>query len=168
MNTFEAITQFGKMLKTLDTWIGKAEKHAESKKFDTAVLASARLYPDMFPLVKQVQSACDAAKFAAAYLSGKQAPSHPDTETTLAECHERIKKCASWLETLQEADFVGGDERKVAPPWLGGKWVRGDHYLMQAGMPNFYFHVVTAYDILRHNGVELGKQDFIGSLPVKD
>jgi hypothetical protein len=168
MKSFEAITQFHKMLKTLDQWIGKAEKHAESKKFDASVLASARLYPDMYPFVKQVQSACDAAKFAGAYLTGKQAPSHPDTETTLAECHERIQKVSAWLETLQEADFAGGDERKVAPPWLGGKWLTGGQYLMQAGIPNFYFHVVTAYDILRHAGVELGKMDYIGSLPVKD
>jgi hypothetical protein len=168
MKTFETITQFGKMLKTLDQWIGKAEKHAESKKFDAEVLANARLYPDMYPFVKQVQSACDAAKFAAAYLSGKPAPSHPDTEKTLAECHQRIQKCLAFLETLSESDYAGGDERKVAPPWLGGKWLRGDQYLVQAGAPNFYFHVVTAYDILRTNGVELGKMDYIGSLPVKD
>jgi hypothetical protein len=168
MKSFDVITQFGKSLKNLDQWITKAEAHATAKKFEADVLVHARLAVDMYPFVKQVQSACDSAKFAGAYLTGKTAPAHPDTEKTLAECHARIHACLGWLETLSEADFAGGDERKVAPPWLQGKWLRGDQYLLQAAIPNFYFHVTTAYGILRHNGVEVGKMDFIGSLPLKD
>jgi hypothetical protein len=168
MKSFEVITQFGKSLRTLETWIGKAEAHATAKKFDVDILVNERLAPDMYPFVKQVQSACDSAKFAAAYLTGKTAPAHPDTEKTMAECKKRVQTVLAYLETLPESDFAGGDERKVAPPWLQGKWLRGDQYLTQAAIPNFYFHIVTGYGILRHNGVDLGKMDFIGPLPLKD
>jgi len=167
MNTFDHLPQMSKMLKNLDGWIVKATEHAKTKKFEVDTLVQARLAPDQYPLVKQVQSACDAAKFTAAYLSGKEAPAHPDTETTIAELRERIQKCASFLETVTAKDLEGADERKVAPKWLQGKWMRGDQYLVQAGLPNFYFHVTVAYQILRHNGVDLGKMDFLGSMPIQ-
>jgi hypothetical protein len=109
-----------------------------------------------------VQSACDAAKYAAAYLSGQQAPSHPDTETTIAELRARVEKCLSYLATFEAGDFAGAEERRVSPPWMQGNSVRGDQYLMRLSMPNFFFHVTTAYAILRHNGVSLGKADYIG------
>lgn len=162
MTTFDTISQFRRMLDNLDRWIEMATGHAAAKGFDADVLAVARLAPDQFTFVQQVQSACDAAKFAAAYLSGKQAPSHPDTETTLGELRGRIGKCTAFLDTLEAADYAGAEERRVAPPWMEGHSVRGDHYLQRLSIPNFYFHVTTAYDILRHNGVELGKRDFIG------
>ena len=168
MKTFDAVPQFAKMLRNLDRWLEKAQKHAQTKSFDESVLVQARLAPDQYPLVRQVQSSCDTAKFCAAYLTGKQAPAHPDTETTMPELRQRIQTCLSYLETIREADFAGAEERRIAPAWLGGKWVRGEEYLMQAAFPNFYFHVTTAYAILRHNGVDVGKMDYIGQLPVKD
>ncbi len=162
-----AIAQFSKMLRNLDNWIVKAEAHAKTKNFDPETLVQARLAPDMYPLVKQVQSACDSAKFSAAYLTGKEAPSHPDTETTLAQIHARIHTVLAHLETYTEKDFEGWADSKVSPKWLAGKWMRGDVYLFQAGIPNFYFHVTTAYDILRHNGVDVGKMDFMGNVPTQ-
>jgi hypothetical protein len=144
MKAFDAITQFGKMLRNLDTWLVKAEAHAQARKFEVDVLINQRLAPDMYPLVKQVQSACDSAKFSAAYLTGTEAPKHPDTEKTVAECHARIKTCLAYLETLPEASYAGADERRVSPPWLGGKWLRGEEYLLQGALPNFYFHLTTA------------------------
>jgi hypothetical protein len=162
VTTFETITEFGRMLKNLDAWLQKATEYAETKKFDPDVLAVARLAPDQFSLTQQVQSACDAAKYAAAYMSGQQAPSHPDTEKTIAELRARIAKCTAYLATFEAADFAGGEERRVSPPWMQGSSVRGDQYMSRLSVPNFFFHVTTAYAILRHNGVELGKADYIG------
>jgi len=168
MNTFDVVPQFSKMLKNIDQWLEKAVAHAAAKKFDANVLLQARLAPDMYPLVNQIQSACDAAKFTAAYLTGKTAPKHPDTETTMEQIRDRIRTVAAHLETYKAEDFAGCEERKVAPPWLQGKWLRGDHYAMQMALPNFYFHVTTAYAILRHNGVNVGKLDFIGPAPFRE
>jgi hypothetical protein len=146
----------------------KAEAHAKAKAFDVDVLAQARLAPDQFAFVQQVQSGCDQAKYAAAYLSGKAAPSHPDTEKTFAELRERIRKCATFVASVQEKDLAGADERKVAPPWLQGRWLTGHDYLVDLAVPNFFFHVTMAYAILRHNGVPLGKMDYIGGLPTRE
>jgi uncharacterized protein len=162
MSAFVTITQYSKMLENLDAWLQKGIDHAKAKGFDPEVLAAARLAPDQYALVQQVQSACDAAKYAAAYLSGQKAPSHPDTETTVAELRARIKTCRDYLATFKSNDFVGAEERRVAPPWMEGKSVRGDSYIHRISTPNFYFHVTTSYAILRHNGIELGKRDFIG------
>ena len=139
-----------------------------ARQSEVDVLAQARLAPNQFTFVQQVQSACDQAKYAAAYLGGKQAPSHPDTEKTFAELRQRIQKCLGFLETVQPKDLVGAEERKVAPPWLKGQWLRGDDYLVHVALPNFFFHATMAYAILRHNGVDLGKMDYIGSLPTKE
>jgi hypothetical protein len=168
MQPFDSIQQFSKMLRNLDKWLEKATAQAVSRKFEPDVWLQHRLAPDQYPLVRQVQSACDTAKFTAAYLTGLQAPSHPDTETTMAQVRARISTVLAHLETFKPEQFAGAEERKVSPSWLGGKWVRGDHYLIQAGLPNFYFHVTTAYAILRQGGVELGKMDFLGALPVRD
>ena len=168
MDTAEVIAQFGKMLQNLDRWLEKAVAFAQTKKFEPDVLVQARLAPDQYELARQVQSACDAAKYAAAYVSGQQAPSHPDTEKTVAELRARIQTCVRWLESVKASQYAGADDRRVAPPWLQGKWFRGADYLAQLAVPNFYFHVTTAYAILRHNGVELGKMDFIGSMPVHE
>jgi uncharacterized protein len=165
MSAFATVTQFGKMLQNLDEWLQAGIAYAQQKGFDPEVFTAARLAPDQYALRQQVQSACDAAKYAAAYLSGQKAPSHPDTETTVAELRARIRTCLTYLESFKSADFVGAEERRVAPPWMEGKSVRGDTYLTRITVPNFYFHVTTAYAILRHNGVALGKRDFIG---VKD
>ena len=163
-----AIRLFAKMLQNLETWMDKAEAHAKAKSFEVNVLAQARLAPDQYPFTQQIQAACDSAKYAGAYLSGQAAPSHPDTEQTFEELRQRIRKCLTFIDTVQAKDLTGSEDRKVAPPWLGGKWLRGDDYLVHVAIPNFFFHVTTAYAILRHNGVELGKMDFIGSLPTRE
>jgi hypothetical protein len=168
MTPHEAIQSFTKTLDNLERWIDKADESAKARSFDVDVLAQARLAPDQFAFVQQVQAACDQAKYAAAYLSGKQAPSHPDTEKTMAELRERIRKCTSFLATVQEKDLAGAEDRKVAPPWLDGRWLRGGDYLVHLAVPNFFFHATMAYAILRHNGVPLGKMDYIGSLPTRE
>ena len=168
MTPDETIRSFAKTLENLDKWMDKAGEYAKTRGFEVDVLTTARLAPDAFNFVQQVQSACDQAKYAAAYLGGKQAPSHPDTEQTFAELKQRIQKCLSFLESVPARDLTGADDKKVAPPWLGGKWLRGADYLAHVAVPNFFFHVTMAYAILRHNGVELGKMDFIGSMPVQE
>jgi hypothetical protein len=165
MDAATTVTQFAKMLENLAKWLDAGDAFAEQKKFAADVLAEARLAPDQYQLTRQVQSACDQAKFAAAYLSGTKAPSHPDTEKTIADLRTRIATCLDYLRGMKGDAFAGAAERRVAPTWLGGKWMRGDDYLTAVAIPNFYFHVTTAYAILRHNGVPLGKMEFIGGLP---
>jgi hypothetical protein len=165
---FESITEFKKMLANLDGWLRKAEAHAKAKPFDPNVLLVARLAPDQYPLVRQVQSACDNAKFAAARLAGKEAPKHPDTEQTVDELHARIASVSEWLAGFTARDFEGADSRTVKLSWLEGKGIAGKDYLLEMAAPNFFFHVVHAYAILRHNGVPLGKSDYLGSLTLRD
>ena len=117
MDTAQTMTQFGKMLENLDHWLEKSVAFAQAKKFEPDVLAQARLAPDQYELVRQVQSACDAAKFAAAYLSGGKAPSHPDTEKTVAELRARIRTCLQYLKSVKASEYAAGPERRVAPPW---------------------------------------------------
>lgn len=168
MSLFDAVPQFIKMLRNLDRWLTTAAEHAKKKSFEVEVLLQARLAPDQFPLVRQVQIACDSAKFAAAHLTGQKAPAHPDTEKTVDELHARIASCIAYLETVKEADFQGAAERRISAPWMAGKWVAGAPYLLQLAYPNFYFHVTTAYAILRHNGVDLGKRDFLGDVTLNE
>lgn len=168
MNLYDFVPQSAQMLKNLDGWIEKALAHAKAKSFDIDTLVNARLAPDQYDFARQVQSACDSAKFSAAYLSAKEAPAHPDTEKTMAELRTRIRSCLAYLETVSQPDFVGAEERRVAPRWMQGKWMRGDQYMMQLGAPNFYFHMTVAYEILRHNGVPVGKMDFIGHMATHD
>ncbi len=168
MDTPEIIAQFAKMLENLDRWLEAGTAFAEKKKFAPDVLAQSRLAPDQYELIRQVQSACDAAKYAAGYLSGQAAPSHPDTEKTVEELRARVRTCVQYLRSVKPSEYAGAADRRVAPPWIQGKWFRGADYLAQVAVPNFYFHVTMAYAILRHNGVDLGKMDFIGSLPVRD
>ena len=168
MDTSETISQFAKMLKNLDRWLEAGSAFAEKKKLEPDVLPQSRLAPDQYALVRQVQSACDTAKFAAAYMSGQKAPAHPDTEKTIDELRARIRTCLQYVESVKPSQYAGAADRRVVPPWLPGKWLRGADYLTQIAVPNFYFHVTTAYAVLRHNGVELGKMDFIGSMPLQD
>jgi hypothetical protein len=156
------------MLRNLDKWLEAAAAHAQKKGFDPNVLAASRLAPDQYPLTRQVQSACDSAKFAAARLSGKEAPKHPDTETTLDELRARVKACLAFMETVSAADFKGAETRDIALPFLEGKLMSGTDYVNQMVLPNFYFHASHAYAILRHNGVPLGKMDYIGNLTLRD
>jgi uncharacterized protein len=165
--TYAWITECRKMLSNLDGWLHKAEAHAKTKSFDPNVLVTARLTPDQYPLVRQVQSACDSAKFAAARLSGEEAPKHPDTEQTIEELHRRIAACTSYLGTLTPKDFEGAETRRISLPFLEGKTLAGSDYLVEMAVPNFFFHLTHAYAILRHNGVDLGKMDYIGSLTMQ-
>jgi uncharacterized protein len=168
MTHHDAIRLFAKTLRNLAQWLDKATAFAQAKSFEVDVLAKARLAPDQYDFVRQVQAACDQAKFAAAYLGGKPPPAHPDTEQTITELRARIEKCLAFVESVQAKDLVGAEDRKVAPGWLGGKWLRGDDYLVHVAIPNFFFHATMAYAILRHNGVDLGKMDFVGSMPIQD
>lgn len=163
-----SVPQISKMLQNLDRWLTKAEEHAKAKSFDAAVLLSSRLAPDQYPLTRQVQAACDAGKFAAARLSGKAPPAHPDTEATMEELHARVRAVVEYLGTFSEADFEGAEARIVGLPFAPGKGMKGDDYLTEMALPNFYFHITHAYAILRHNGVPLGKIDFIGSIRMQD
>ena len=152
-----------RMMNSLAAILEKAAAHAEAKKIDPAVLVNARLYPDMFPLVRQVQIASDSAKGGAARLAGVESPSFEDNEKTLAELIVRTKKTVAFLETLKPAQFEGSEDRTIS--WKTRsteKSMLGRPYLVHQVLPNLYFHVTTAYNILRHNGLELGKADFLG------
>ena len=168
MATPDTIIQLSKMVKNLGRWLDKAAEHAKARGFEPNVYLAARLAPDQYPLVKQVQAACDAAKFAAARLSGKEAPKHPDTETTFEEIRARVEAVATYLDGFNAKDFDKGDERMVPLGFMPGKGVLGKDYLEEMAVPNFYFHLAHSYAILRHNGVDLGKTDFIGSLNLRD
>lgn len=162
-----SVPQFSKMLTNLAAWLDKAEAFAQAKKFDPGVLLGARLAPDQLPLIRQIQIACDAAKNGSARLAAKQAPSHPDTEQTLEEIRARIKATLAYLATLTPEDFAGAETRKVNVP-NRGKLAFGRDHLFEQVLPNFYFHVTTSYAILRHNGVDLGKADYLGALTLHD
>jgi len=158
--------QFSKMLTGLEQQLTKAEAFANERKFDANTLLQARLAPDQFPLVQQVQVACDNVKLAAARLAQKTAPKHADNETSIAELRARIASTQAFLETLQPEDFAGAEAVEVRFPWLPGMHLFGPAYFLEFAVPNIYFHLTTAYAILRHNGVPLGKQDYIVSMPV--
>jgi hypothetical protein len=166
---YQVIRQFAFTLKNLDAVLTKAERYAQSRGFDVNNIVNARLAPDMLPFVAQVRIACDNAKTAASNLSGKPAPKHEDTEKTFEELHGRIAKALAFVDSLTEADFtqVKADQpvKLAFPP---GKGLRAAEYVVMRQIPNFYFHVVTAYDILRNNGVDLGKSDYLGALPLID
>ena len=164
------IVQFSKLLGNLTAMLDTAAEHAATKKFDMEVLLQARLAPDQFSLMRQVQVACDTAKLGAARLAAKEssAPSHPDTEQTLAEITARIQSVRAYLGTFSAADFAGAAERRITTPRWKGKSLSGAEFLTQHAVPNMYFHVTTAYAILRHNGVPVGKKDFLGELPYRD
>ena len=156
---YPIIHQCSQALKTIEVWFDKAEQHAAAKKFDVGVLMTSRLAPDMREFIYQVQSACDYVKGAAAWLSGQTPPRHADTETTVDELRARIRKTVAFAESVSEAQYDGAADRKVH--W-GGKAIGGEDYLTQIAIPNIYFHLTTAYAILRHNGVDIGKRDFLG------
>ena len=142
-------------------------RFAETKKFDPNQLLASRLAPNQWALVRQITAACDTAKFTAARLTGKEAPRHDDTETTVDEVRARIRLVVEYLDGFKREDFHGASERLISPPPLQGKQILGADYFHQMQLPNFYFHVTTAYAILRHNGLELGKMDFLGALPTR-
>ena len=152
------------MLRNLDAILAKAQAHAASKKIDEAVLLNARLFPDMFPLVKQVQIAGDHAKGAVARLAGLELPKYEDTEQSFEQIRARVAKTIAFVESIDAAQINGSEEKDIAFR-LGGRDLsfKGMSYLLGFALPNFYFHLVTAYNILRHNGVEIGKRDYMGN-----
>jgi hypothetical protein len=162
------VRQMAKMLSNLDRWLDAGIAHAEKKSFDPAVLLAARLAPDQYALLRQIQAACDSAKFAAARTTGREPPKHPDTEQTLEEIRARIRTVLDYLETFGPADFEGVETRVVPLGFAKGKAMLATDYLSEMAIPNFYFHLTHAYAILRHNGVELGKPAFMGSMTLRD
>ena len=156
--------RFVNTLKNLSAILDKAQAHAEARKIDPLVLTSSRLYPDMFALARQVQIACDSAKGAVARLAGVEIPKHEDTEKTFDELKERIAKTIAFIDTVKAAQIDGTEDKEIVLK-LQGKDVptKGITYLLGRAWPNFFFHSTTAYNILRHNGVEVGKGDFIGT-----
>jgi hypothetical protein len=152
-------------LNALSQVLAKAEENAAARKINPNVFLSARLAPDMLTLTQQVQIASDNAKGLASRLAGREIPSYADNEASFPELHERIAKTVRYLESFAPADIDGSEERTVEMRFLGGqRKFTGQQYLLNFGIPNFYFHVVAAYAILRHNGVPLGKADFIGTI----
>lgn len=162
-----AIPQFTKMLRNFLLILDKGEKFAELKKIDVSVLLNSRLAPDQFNFIRQVQIICDTAKLAAARLANKEAPTHTDTEQTLPELKARIESVISYLGSFTDKDFSGAEERRISQPRWEGKSLSGEEFFIQHAIPNFYFHLTTAYSILRHNGVEIGKKDYLGEMPYK-
>jgi uncharacterized protein len=161
-----SIPAFMRMLGNLTKILEKAEAWAKAKNIDPSVLINARLAPDMFPLSRQVQIATDGVKGGAARLAGIEVPSYPDTETTFAELQARIAKTVAFIQSVKPAQLEGSEDRPVS--LKAGKrdltFKGGKPYLFGFVIPNFYFHVTAAYAILRHNGLEIGKMDFLGPM----
>ena len=161
------VPPFIRALQNLSHLLDKGAQYADSKKFDVSVLLNSRLAPDQFHLIRQVQIACDTAKLSASRLTGKAAPVNDDQEKTLPELKARIEQTISFLKTLTKEDYVDAEERKITNPRWEGKHLLGREFFSYHTIPNFYFHVTTAYSILRHNGVDIGKKDYLGELPFR-
>jgi uncharacterized protein len=160
-----SVPAFVQMLSNLSAILDKAEAHAGNRKIDEEVLLNYRLAPDMLPFVRQIQIAADLAKGAAARLAGVEVPRHDDTEKTFADLKARLAKTVAFVQSFNPSDIDGSEDRDISLT-LGEHTMsfKGQPYLVHFVMPNFYFHCTTAYDILRHCGVELGKRDFIGTI----
>jgi hypothetical protein len=164
-----SIPAFETGLAALSGVLDKAAAFAEAKKIDQSVLLQSRLYPDMFPLVRQIQVAADLAKNGAARLAGAEFPKYEDNETTIDQLKDRVSKTAAYLKTIDAKKIDSAGDHEISFP-LGPKnqgHMNGADYLNHFLLPNFYFHLTAAYAILRHNGVEVGKQDFLGPIPIK-
>jgi uncharacterized protein len=156
-------------LNALSANLDKAAAYAAAKKFDPAVLLQSRLAPDMFNLTRQVQTATDQARRGTARVAGVEAPSYEDNETTVEELKARIGKTVAWLKTVDRKAIDAAADREIVFP-LGPTnkgHMRGDDYLTHFVLPNFYFHIASAYAIMRHLGVDLGKRDFLGAIPLR-
>jgi hypothetical protein len=160
-----SVPVFVRMLTNLKGVLQKAAAHAQARKIDEAVLVNARLYPDMLPLSKQIQIASDFARGTAARLAGAEPPSYEDNEKTLAELMARIDRTIEFLRTKKAGEIDGSEGREIVRPVRGEPHkFSGVNYLLQYALPNFFFHATTAYAILRHNGIEVGKLDYIGKM----
>jgi hypothetical protein len=161
---YAIIGQMKKQLQQLDKWLDMATAFAKERGFEPDLFLSMRLSPDQFPLVRQVQNACDTVKLAAARLSGKEAPKHEDNEKTIDELHTRVRAVVEWLGAFSEADFAEAATRTITQPRWKGKTMTGADYFLQHALPNFYFHTAHTYALLRHGGVPIGKRDYLGQL----
>lgn len=161
---YEAILQMKKMLGQMDQWLASAEAYAKEKSFDPNSFLTFRLAPDQFAFARQVQTATDTAKLAASRLTGKEAPKHADTEQTLEELRARLKSVIVYLDGFSAKDFEGAGTRSITQPRWEGKVMTGQDYFLEHAVPNFYFHASHVYAILRHNGVPVGKRDYLGTL----
>jgi len=159
----ETFAQFKKQLGQLDKWLATATEFATARKFDPNVFVTLRLAPDQLPFARQIQICCDTAKLAASYLTGKPAESQPDEEKTIEELQARVRWTIGYLDSFSAKDFEGADTRVVSQPRWKGEWMTGADYFIQHAVPNFFFHLTTAYAILRHNGVTVGKRDYLGA-----
>lgn len=159
-----SVAVFDRFLSALSTILDKAEAHCEARKIKPEVILAARLFPDMFPFTRQVQLACDFAARGAARLAGVEPKSFPDTETSFAELKARIAAARGYMGSFQAADFAHAETREIHFKTGGRDMVlKGDEFLSFFSLPQFFFHLTTAYDILRHNGVDLGKRDYMGA-----
>lgn len=160
-----SVPVFQQMLGSLRDVLAKAAAHAEARKFDPAVLLQARLYPDMLPLVRQVQIACDFAKGVCCRLAGAELPAHDDTEQSFDDLRARIARTLAVIEALNPAQFAGSEQREIVlrPGTPKERKMDGQAYLLAYGLPQFFFHVNMTYALLRHNGVEIGKKDYMGA-----
>ena len=165
---YQVVSQCVQSLKTVEVLLDKAEQFAAAKQFDVRVLLNGRLAPDMKPLIYQVQSACDYVKAAAAWLSGQTPPKHEDNEHTIVELRARIRKTVAFAESVKEEQYAGASERKIKLSWAPGKVIGGEDYLLQMTIPNTFFHIAMAYAILRHNGVDVGKMEFLDPINLVD
>ena len=159
-----SVDVFTHALGSLSAFLEKGQAHATQKKFEPAVLLASRLAPDMFPLTRQVQLACDLAKNSIARLVGQEPPRFPDTETSFEELHARIARTIDYLKSVPSSALEGAETRDLKVPTRGETLeFKGLAFLQHWAIPNVFFHVTTAYLILRHNGVEIGKRDFLGN-----
>lgn len=161
-----SVPAFTQVLEALVGLVDKAEAHAQAKKIEPSVLLGSRLYPDMFPLVRQLQLTTDFAKGACARLAGVDVPGYQDTEASFADIRQRLKRTIEFIASLPRDKFAGAETRDVTVRVAGQPATfKGQPYLVNFALPNFYFHATTAYAILRHCGVDLGKRDFLGKVP---
>jgi uncharacterized protein len=164
MLQYALVLEMKKLLGSLDVCLEKALASAADKKYQADLLLDCRLAPDMFPLVRQVQAVCDQAKYAVGRTTGREMPVHPDTEKTIAELRTRIGSVLGYLNEFTEADFANLAGRTVTTPRWEGKSMLATDYFVEHALPNFFFHLSMAYAILRHNGVPVGKRDYLGAL----
>ena len=164
MSYYPMILEMKKLLGSLEGCLDKAAAHATAKNFDPQVLLQSRLAPDMFPLQKQIQATCDQAKYAAGRTTSMEIPQHPDGDQTLDELRQRIESVVSYLDGFGPEDFDEIDDLTVTTPRWKGKSMTAANYFVEHAVPNFFFHLAMSYAILRHNGVDVGKRDYLGAI----
>jgi hypothetical protein len=164
---FQIFRQMKKMLGQMDKWLDAAGAFATAHAFESSSFLAFRLAPDQFAFAKQIQVACDTARTAASRLTGKESPPVPDTEKTLEELQARVRSTIAFLDGLQESDFASAATRVVTQPRWEGKTMTGADYFLEHAVPNMFFHLTHAYAILRHNGVDIGKRDYLGALTMR-